>query len=42
MQKVHLEPDWDAIQGADQKATAIRDLVREDFERAKGQGHGPA
>jgi len=42
MQKVHLEPDWDAIQGADQKAIAIRDLVREDFERAKGQGHGPA
>ena len=41
MQKVGQEPDWDAIQCADQKASAIRDLVREDFERAHCQGYGP-
>jgi len=42
MQKVRLEPDWDAIQCVDHKAAALRDLVREDFERATGQGNGPA
>ena len=26
LQKVRLEPDWDAIHGVDQKATAIRDM----------------
>lgn len=36
MQKVCLEPDWDAIQGVDVRAVAIRDMVREDFERTRG------
>jgi len=35
MQKVCQEPDWDAIQGADHRAAALRDLVREDFSLAK-------
>jgi RimJ/RimL family protein N-acetyltransferase len=35
MQKVGVEPDWDAIQCVDRKAAAIRAIVREDFERAK-------
>jgi len=39
LQKVRLEPDWDAIHGVDQKATAIRDMVREDFERTKCRQH---
>lgn len=35
MQKVGREPDWDAIQCVDRKAAAIRDMVREDFERTR-------
>lgn len=42
MQKVGVEPDWDAIQGADQRAAALRDLVREDFSLAKRRGNRPA
>lgn len=42
MQKVGLEPDWDAIQGVDLKAIAIRDLVREDFERTRCREHRSA
>ena len=42
MQKVCLEPDWDAIQGVDRKAAAIRDMVREDFERTKCRGYRSA
>ncbi|EFL52217.1 conserved hypothetical protein [Solidesulfovibrio fructosivorans JJ]] len=34
LQKVGREPDWDAIQGADQRAAALRDMVREEFKRA--------
>jgi len=40
MQKVGREPDWDAIQGADHRAAALRDMVREDFERAKRREAG--
>ncbi len=35
MQKVGQEPDWNAIQVCGPKAAAVRDMVREDFERAK-------
>lgn len=42
LQKVWREPDWDAIQGADQKATALRDMIREDFERSKCREHRSA
>lgn len=42
MQKVGQEPDWDAIQGVDRKAVAIRDMVREDFERTACRGERPA
>ncbi len=40
MQKVGQEPDWDAIQCVDLKAAAIRDMVREDFERTKRRETG--
>lgn len=40
MQKVGVEPDWDAIQCVDHNAAAIRDRIREDFERAKCRGTG--
>ncbi|UJX41120.1 GNAT family N-acetyltransferase [Desulfovibrio sp. JY] len=42
MQKVGRVPDWDAIQCVDRNAAAIRDMVREDFERAKRREHGSA
>ena len=42
MQKVCLEPDWDAIQGAGHGAAVLRDMVREDFERAQCREHGSA
>lgn len=42
MQKICREPDWDAIQGAGPKAAAIRDRVREDFERVKCREHKSA
>jgi hypothetical protein len=38
LQKVSQEPDWGAIQGCGPKVGAIRDLVREDFERAGKNG----
>ena len=42
MQKVGREPDWDAIQCVDCNAAAIRDMVREDFERTKCRKHRSA
>jgi hypothetical protein len=42
MQRVGQEPDWDAIQGVDRTAAAIRDMVREDFERTKCREHRSA
>lgn len=42
MQKVRQEPDWDAIQSVDLKAAAIRDIVREDFERTGYRKRKPA
>mgnify|MGYP001768539789 CR=1 FL=1 len=35
MQKIGQEPDWDTIQCADRNATAMRDMVRKDYERAQ-------
>lgn len=40
MQKVGVEPDWDAIQCVDRKAAALRALVREDFSLAKRRQTG--
>jgi len=42
LQKVGREPDWDAIQCVDHNAAAIRDMVREDFERTKYREHRSA
>ncbi|NDY55511.1 GNAT family N-acetyltransferase [Desulfovibrio sulfodismutans] len=42
MQKVRLEPDWAAILVCDPKGAAMRDLIREDYERATCRKHGIA
>jgi len=40
MQKVGREPDWDAICAFGSQGVAMRDTIREDFERAKSRGPG--
>ncbi len=42
MQKTGLEPDWNAIQVCCPKGAAMRDVIREDYERAKRRERGAA